>query len=120
MPKISLESASVQLFSITNIPSTSSLTHAQMLPLAAQFSLCYPRCLVPLHAACCDENASGHHLYNKMQLSDGNSTCQVVKNIIRSPNRTNRPSRQTCKGSLLVLRCNFRLENTICHIEHNI
>ena len=29
---------------------------------------------------------------NKMQLSDGNSTRQVVDKIIRSPNR------QTCKG----------------------
>ena len=32
--KVCLESASGQLFAITNIPSTSSLTPAQMLPLA--------------------------------------------------------------------------------------
>jgi len=32
----------------------------------------YTRCSVSLHAACCDENASGHHHYNKMQVSDGN------------------------------------------------
>ena len=69
-------------------------------------------------AACCDENASGHHHYNKMQLSDG--SCQVVNKIIRSLNRTNRPNRQTCKGSLSLMRCNFRMENTICQIEHNI
>ena len=55
-----------------------------------------------------------------MQLLDGNSTCQVVNKIIRSPNRTNRPNRQTCKGSLSLMRCNFRMENTICQIEHNI
>ena len=55
-----------------------------------------------------------------MQLSHGNSTCQVVNKIIRSPNRTNRPNRQTCKGSLLLMRCNFRMENTLCQIEHNI
>ena len=70
--------------------------------------------LVQLHATCCDENASGHHHYNKMQYSHGDSTCQVVNKIIRSPNR------QTCKGSLLLMRCNFRMENTICQIEHNI
>ena len=51
---------------------------------------------------------------NQMQLSDGNSTCQVVNKIIRSPNR------QTRNGSLLLMRCNFRRENTICQIEHNI
>ena len=55
-----------------------------------------------------------------MQLSDGNSTCQVLNKIIRSPNRTNRPNQQTCKGSLLLMRCNLRMENTICQIEHNI
>ena len=55
-----------------------------------------------------------------MQLSDGNSICHVVNKFIRSLNRTNRPNRQTCKGSLLLMRCNFRMENTICHIEHNI
>ena len=54
-----------------------------------------------------------------MQLSDGNSTCQVVNKIIHSPNRTNRPNRQTCKGSLSLMRCNFRMENTKCQIEHN-
>ena len=84
------------------------------------FPCVYPRCLVPLHAACCDENASGHHHYNKMQLSDGNSTCQVVNKIIRSPNRTNRPNGQASKGSLSLMRCNFRMENTICQIKHNI
>ena len=66
---------------------------------------------------------SGHHQYNKMQLSGGNSTCKVVKKIIRSLNRTNRPNRpnrQTCKGSLSIMRCNFRMENPICQIEHNI
>ena len=43
-----------------------------------------------------------------MQLSGGNSTCKVVKKIIRSLNRTNRPNRpnrQTCKGSLSIMRC---------------
>ena len=55
-----------------------------------------------------------------MQLSGGNSTCKVVKKIIRSLNRTNRPNRQTCKGSLSIMRCNFRMENPICQIEHNI
>ena len=69
---------------------------------------------------CCDGNASGHHHYNKMQLSDGNSTCQVVNKIIRLPNRTNRPNPQASKGSLSLMRCNFRMENTICQIEHNI
>ena len=49
-----------------------------------------------------------------MQLSHENSTCQVVNKIISSPNR------QTCKGSLLLMRCNFRMENTLCQIEHNI
>ena len=48
-----------------------------------------------------------------MPLSDGNSTCQVV-------NRTNRPNRQTWKGSLLLMRCNFRMENIICQIDHSI
>ena len=37
---------------------------------AYTFPRVYPRCSVSLHAACCDENASGHHHYNKMQLSD--------------------------------------------------
>ena len=54
-----------------------------------------------------------------MQLSDGNSSCQVNK-VIHSPNRTNRPNRQACKGSLSLMRCNFRMENTICQIENNI
>ena len=49
-----------------------------------------------------------------MQLLDGNSTCQVVNKIILLLNR------QACKGSLLLMRCNFRMENTICQIEHNI
>ena len=64
------------------------------------FPCVYLRCLISLHAVhvCRDENASGHHHYNKMQMSDGNSTCQVVNKIIRSPNRTNRPNRQACKG----------------------
>ena len=84
------------------------------------FPCVYPRFLFSLHAVSCDENASAHHDYNKMQLSDGNSTCQVVNKIIYSPNRTNRPNRQTCKGSLSLMRCNFRMENTICQIEHNI
>ena len=47
---------------------------------------------------CCDENASGHHHYNKMQLSDGNYSSRRVIKSIRSPNRTNRPNQQTCKG----------------------
>ena len=71
----------------------------------------------------CKRTRSGHHQYNKMQLSGGNSTCKVVKKIIRSLNRTNRPNRpnrQTCKGSLSIMRCNFRMENPICQIEHNI
>ena len=79
-----------------------------------RFPVVYPRCLFSLHAVCCDENASGHHHYNKMQLSDGNSICQVVNKIIHSPNR------QTCKGSLSLMKCNFRMENTICQIENNI
>ena len=70
-----------------------------------------------LHAVCCDQNASGHHHHNKMQLSDGNSTCQVVNKIIHSPNR---PNRQTSKGSLSLMRCHFRMENTTCKIKHNI
>ena len=41
--KISLESASGQLFAITNIPSTSSLTHAQMLPLAVMKNVLFPK-----------------------------------------------------------------------------
>ena len=49
-----------------------------------------------------------------MQLSGGNSICKVVRKIIRSLNR------QTCKGSLSIMRCNFRMENPICQIEHNI
>ena len=32
----------------------------------------YTRCSFSLHAACCDKNASGHHHYNKMQVSDWN------------------------------------------------
>ena len=59
----------------------------------------YPRCLVSLHAAYCDENASGPHHYKKMKSSDGNSTCHVVNTVFHSPNRTNRPNRQACEGS---------------------
>ena len=43
------------------------------------------------------------------------TTRHVVNKSIRSPNRTNRPNQQTCKG-----HCNFRIESTICQIEHNI
>ena len=57
----------------------------------------------------------------RMEISiRGNSTCRVVNKIFHSPNRTNRPNRQACKGSLSLIRCNFRMENTICQIEHNI
>ena len=65
------------------------------------FPCVYLRCSFSLHAVHVgwDENASGHLHYNKMQLlSDGNSTRQHVDKIIRSPNRTKRPNRQTCKG----------------------
>ena len=48
------------------------------------------------------------------------TTRHVVNIRIRSPNRTNRPNRQRCKGSLSLIRCNFLMETTICQIEHNI
>ena len=48
------------------------------------------------------------------------TTCQVVNKIIRSPNRTNRPNRQTCKGSLSLMRCNCRIENSTCRIVQKI
>ena len=64
------------------------------------FPCVYLRCLFSLHAVhvCWDENASGLLHYNKMQSSNGNSPRQVVDKIIPSPNRTNRPNWQTCKG----------------------
>ena len=52
----------------------------------------FPCSLKPLGGAlyfhcihvCCDENASGHHHYNKMQLSDGNySSRRVILSVQR-------------------------------------
>ena len=61
-----------------------------------------------------------HNIFHLSNRTNRNSTCWVVNKIFHSPNRTNRPNRQACKGSLSLMRCNFRMENTICQIEHNI
>ena len=61
-----------------------------------------------------------HNIFHSSNRTNRNSTCRVVNKIFHSPNRTNRPNRQACKGSLSLMRCNFRMENTICQIEHNI
>ena len=46
------------------------------------------------------KNEVNLHVYPRCLFSLIDSTCQVVNKIIRSPNRTNRPNRQTCNGSL--------------------
>ena len=45
------------------------------------------------------------------------TTSQVVNKIIRSPYRTDR---ETCKGSLSLMRCNCRIENSTCRIVQKI
>ena len=61
-----------------------------------------------------------HNIFHSSNRTNRNSTCRVVNKTFYSPNRTNRPNRQACKGSLSLMRCNFRMENTIGQIEHNI
>ena len=48
------------------------------------------------------------------------TTRHVVNKRIHSPNLRNRQNQQPRKGSLSLMRCNFRMENTISQIEHNI
>ena len=40
--------------------------------LTCTFPCVCPRCYIRCKHVCCDKNASGHHHYNKMQLSDAN------------------------------------------------
>ena len=61
-----------------------------------------------------------HNIFHSLNRTNRNYTCRVVNKISHSPNRTNRPNRQTWKGSLSLMRCNFRMENTIFQVEHNI
>ena len=42
--------------------------------------------------------------YHSSNRTNRNSPCRVVNNIFHSPNRTNRLNRQTCKGSLSLMR----------------
>ena len=51
-----------------------------------------------------------------MQLSDGNSTCQVVNKIIHLPNRKNRPNLQTCKEAKVtpIFKNGKRTEESNC------
>ena len=61
-----------------------------------------------------------HSIFRSSNRTNRDSTCQVVNEIFDWSNTTNRPNRQTWKGSLSLMRCNFRMENTICQIVHNI
>ena len=84
------------------------------------FPCVYLRCLFSLHPV--------HVVATKMQAVTitiircncrVETTRHVVNKSIRSPNRTNRPNQQTCKGH--CHKCdNFRMESTIFQIEHNI
>ena len=45
-----------------------------------------------------------HNIFHPSNRTNRNSTCRVVNNIFHLPNRTNRLNRQTCKGSLSLMR----------------
>ena len=45
-----------------------------------------------------------HNIFHSWNRTNRNSSCRVVNNVFHSPNRTNRMNRQTCTGSLSLMR----------------
>ena len=57
-----------------------------------------------------------HNIFHSSNRTNRKSTCHIVNKIFHSPTRTNPLNRQTCKGSLSLMRCNCRIENSTCRI----
>ena len=76
-----------------------------------QGSLSLMRCNFRMESTICQIE---HNIFHSSNRTNRNSTCRVVNNIFHSPNRTNRLNRQTCKGSLSLMRYELSDRKFLC------